>query len=733
MGLRDLDLRRPGPIWALAAGLGLLLAALWGARAAAQVELLPTASPVNAAPQVLEPGAGVAMVQSASAELGDGVVVFEFEIQDVDPLVDDNEDVVIEFIEVHNLGSAPCEDFAQLGLLDESDNFIGLGPGDPALDMAAECFPGDGPITWGVELDLSGDPLVVPDDQARTVRVVLRVADTTRLGARAQDHTVQLRVVLHFRERVGSPPQDAAFTASITDPEPDRVWNGGVNVLLPIGFSPRPIPLSLPGRPQSGPVAAFQVCDEDANDHPLRVAELLLKQGLQGNARAFDLQGFRLLVDGAEHASLSAPLSSDFDRGGAGLPWTVNVDVPDEGCRTFEIWAVTAQGAMLGRTIQLTVKLFAEEPVGWPLDARVAPVYESPVTVMIGSGALRLPTLTISGVRSRVPLEVLGVPAGLGALELCDKGIAFDPGVLTVEAVVPAAAYEIQTGSLRIDNRSGRVCFTLQRRPGAEPARGLDRPERVAELIVSARDAAQFGKESALLLQPVRVLDANDQDITEQVLVISGRVTLALRGDLDGDGKPTVRDALLLALELLNGCPNLDDELRLTADVVVSPGAPRDLNPEAVPTCRPMPDPANPDRMLPPDLDSADVVAIARMALAFGFDGATGAAAAPGSASAALLPLQVRSLRVLPIKSARTPSFALRVEGQGVRAVALTLFDLSGRERLTVRGRGGALTFSPQDAHGRSLANGVYLYVVRVEGYDGRVWRSGVKKLVVLR
>jgi hypothetical protein len=69
----------------------------------------------------------------------------------------------------------------------------------------------------------------------------------------------------------------------------------------------------------------------------------------------------------------------------------------------------------------------------------------------------------------------------------------------------------------------------------------------------------------------------------------------------------------------------------------------------------------------------------------------------------------------------------------GVSSMEFQLFDLQGRKLLDVATRGDYLEVAPMDADGNLLANGVYLYVVTVRGYDGSVVRSEVRKLAIVR
>jgi len=105
-----------------------------------------------------------------------------------------------------------------------------------------------------------------------------------------------------------------------------------------------------------------------------------------------------------------------------------------------------------------------------------------------------------------------------------------------------------------------------------------------------------------------------------------------------------------------------------------------------------------------------------------------------GAAQAKALPrpnsLDVQALQLgAPSLLERT----LRVQGQGIAQVRLQVFDLSGRLVLQEQSSGPTLRFSLFGGQGHPLANGVYLYVVSVQGLNGERWQSAVRKLVVMR
>lgn len=94
--------------------------------------------------------------------------------------------------------------------------------------------------------------------------------------------------------------------------------------------------------------------------------------------------------------------------------------------------------------------------------------------------------------------------------------------------------------------------------------------------------------------------------------------------------------------------------------------------------------------------------------------------------------LKLRELTVTPNPSTHTAEF--RVDGQGVHSVRLEVFNLTGT-RIFDSGEieGKAFQWNLQNQKGQVVANGVYLYIVTVRGFNGEVIRSRVQKLVVLR
>jgi hypothetical protein len=95
--------------------------------------------------------------------------------------------------------------------------------------------------------------------------------------------------------------------------------------------------------------------------------------------------------------------------------------------------------------------------------------------------------------------------------------------------------------------------------------------------------------------------------------------------------------------------------------------------------------------------------------------------------------LTVREIKLSPnpVKSTYTATF--RAEGSGIAGLKVEVFNLAGMKVSEEEASGNTLKFYALDDRGRPLANGVYLYVVTVRGFNGEAIRSEIRKLVILR
>jgi len=73
------------------------------------------------------------------------------------------------------------------------------------------------------------------------------------------------------------------------------------------------------------------------------------------------------------------------------------------------------------------------------------------------------------------------------------------------------------------------------------------------------------------------------------------------------------------------------------------------------------------------------------------------------------------------------------VEGSGIDSLQLEVFNLAGARVLSARADGSQLRFRPQDARGRPLAAGVYLYRVTAWDAQGRIAKDEIRKLLIVR
>jgi len=75
----------------------------------------------------------------------------------------------------------------------------------------------------------------------------------------------------------------------------------------------------------------------------------------------------------------------------------------------------------------------------------------------------------------------------------------------------------------------------------------------------------------------------------------------------------------------------------------------------------------------------------------------------------------------------------IEVIGSGIARIELEVFTLAGHRVLNQDAFSNRLLFQGLDDTGRTLANGVYLYVVTARGFNGEMVRSQLRKLVILR
>jgi GH25 family lysozyme M1 (1,4-beta-N-acetylmuramidase) len=105
------------------------------------------------------------------------------------------------------------------------------------------------------------------------------------------------------------------------------------------------------------------------------------------------------------------------------------------------------------------------------------------------------------------------------------------------------------------------------------------------------------------------------------------------------------------------------------------------------------------------------------------------------AASVPMMPMPEQQLRVTDLRAmALGQELVFAAVGDGIASLQVELFDLSGRKVFdSGEVQGNTFIWNLQNNAGRWLANGVYLYVVRVRGFNGELYVSEVKKLVVLR
>ncbi len=675
---------------------------------------------------------------------GAGVEVMYFEVRDVDPPSnDDMGPPTILGITVENLGTATDQDVVEVLVYDAT----ATGNCDPS---ALVTLGGPQPTTPSADRNIGfiaqwDTNYTIPDDGTVGFWVAVRVNETDQLLNRAQGHTLRLRVTLEIEEQSGSPPFPHTYTASVTDGKPEFVWNGGVNSFTEDFVLIDPL---MPGEIRE--VGRFTLCDRDSNDDALHISLFNVKQGPSGTAIYTDIAGLRFYrIEGAGRSLIASLTSADigveFNRGGAGIDVPLSLQLNDDQCVTVAVEAEISAFALKGKTLQLQIQVLAEEPFGWPVNPTAAPVVLMDPPVAIGRGLLDITNPSPFLIRDRGTLEIraVGFPLpGFGALE---GTLTYDPNVIHVKGIIGVAVDaaglnpvpvtdttdpDVTTGDLPtgyqilyrvvecddalvngdaqpdacvIDNRRGEARFSVWVDPAMRDFAFQHGP--VAYVIIERAPGAVPNQRTLVSLTFETVTDADNVDLTMDVGMDPGEVRLATPGDVDLDGRVTVSDALLLADQLLRDCVGLTDEQKMIADVA-DPVAPEG----AVPMCN-------------TELTSADVAEIARLALGVSSSSASAEPQAPVRA------FGVSAVQAFAAKGALT----VKAQGVGIQGVRVQLFDLAGRTVLDEGASGRQLRVRLLDEQGRPLANGVYLYVVEVKGVDGRVIRTDVRKLVVLR
>jgi hypothetical protein len=96
--------------------------------------------------------------------------------------------------------------------------------------------------------------------------------------------------------------------------------------------------------------------------------------------------------------------------------------------------------------------------------------------------------------------------------------------------------------------------------------------------------------------------------------------------------------------------------------------------------------------------------------------------------------LRIARLNVWPNPVTSTDTAYVAVQGEGIQSICLQVFDLSGRLVYDSGPVIGSTTvWHLVNQAGETLANGVYLYIVTVHGFDGAQEKLETGKLAILR
>ncbi|MEM7827078.1 MAG: hypothetical protein QXQ40_02540, partial [Candidatus Aenigmatarchaeota archaeon] len=80
--------------------------------------------------------------------------------------------------------------------------------------------------------------------------------------------------------------------------------------------------------------------------------------------------------------------------------------------------------------------------------------------------------------------------------------------------------------------------------------------------------------------------------------------------------------------------------------------------------------------------------------------------------------LIISEIKLFPSPIRSSSKATLKVEGSGIAAVKLEIFSLAGAKVFEQEALGRSLVFPTMDDNGCPLANGVYLYVITIKGFN---------------
>ena len=513
--------------------------------------------------------------------------VFEFEIEDVDPLANDLSSPRISCFVVQNLGTLKHEDIQSIRVSSSNEGVFAEGTTSPGGGSHPDCPDGSSGAAFEKFIPFGGvdvtqtQPFEIPDDGQRRYQVALKLKSTTTLGDRAEGRNARISVKVQLDEEVGSPPQPETFTATVDDTSQATFVNAGINSSRSLDIEPDTLQILPGGSSPFGRVAAFEVCDEDSNAVPLELDTIRIQQGPSGNADEADIAQWKLTAGGSSMTYTMSPTDSfasgvDIDLNGT--PLDAERTISDDTCKDFTLHVKPTSTAMRGRTIQPIITLFASEPDA--IDSSVAPSFQVEEVAILGSGILRLAHSQLALAGGKISLELVKFPnSGLKTVDIQTNPIQFDPRKMKIEEVNPVDPYVIQTGSTSIDNRAGELRFSLRFKGAQLPnPQSPSREGTIASVHVTSTSQTEPGDRSQLIFQVDKVMDADGHDVTNQLVFSSGSVTWLQPGDIDLNGQTMVSDVLALAQALVadTPCGNLSDQQRRVADVAgtVSSGFP---------------------------------------------------------------------------------------------------------------------------------------------------------------
>ena len=636
-------------------------------------------------------------------------------------------------VEVDNLGTATAEHIAKLKLFAvvEEDGVVI----EKRLLAQTEGFAAF-PVVFHIQT-----PQTIEDDGSLQFWVEAKVTEDQTKAREADGKTVQFQTKLKVKEG------ETIATVTATDSEPEVIRYAGCE---DVDWHREYFPEGIQTGAQNVEIQSFTCTDADVNstdilvttvevevDQPTKeaLASLAIKddQGnLIGEAEAADF----VKTDGTYKATIviKNPDSSDFyipDGGCATAEKTCQDDPTGPSSETLHFYITLKADAEVGQTLYFKKTVNVEEDAGVSCKTKFSGAYQDEIQLFVGKATVSIADLELHAGSDEGALEISTDAVTLADFQVGSAGaLIFDsnvPGkdaadIFKVTEVLDSddlsgdeiPEYVVLAQRIRQSDVDGDgdletiVTFAVGLGPGQSPRAGV---------IVKVKGEAVGASGDSLTVQLTGVDVFRDRDGADIPYSVGAPGTIALSeaapeavgdGDVNEDGVVDVTDARCTMQYALGITPDCEPFNAARADVAL----PKDV------------------------IDIADAKVIAQYVLGVIQSLSLGLKALEEELNT---PLRVESIVNYPNPVGggddRVHFVAL---GRGIARIRVEIYDLAGKSVFDSGFVPGSacmwrLTADVGEGPSPRAANGVYLYIVTVKGFDGKLIRSEARKVVILR